>query len=276
MNTRSLILAASLLSPAAVEAAPGPSPEQAVARAMVRMRADLSYRPELPAARGPHEWSARRVLDAGTVNGCVESAKAFFTFLREACPSCRALYLDSFKAAGQGGHAVVQVTGSDGRDFLVDAASFERLPGAVAVDDAALALSVDIRKDRKGKVVQLKERGDVFLEKTGGAYAMTVYPPGEVFDGKVLSSKSVGTLAELNRALADHAAGAGVDFAWLRDYGLILPFADPEKTSFVYTDPDGGLALYVIYGRFAALPEPDDAETREPAARERRARTRAR
>ncbi|MCM2303313.1 MAG: hypothetical protein NDJ72_01310 [Elusimicrobia bacterium] len=270
-SSRGLILAAFFLTPVAVDAAP--APEKAVVRVMTRMRASLRYRPEAPAPRGAHEWDARRVLEAGTVNGCVESAKAFFALFRAECPSCRALYLDSFNAAGEGGHAVVQVTGSDGADFIVDAASFERLPGRVGLDGAALAAAVDIRPDKKGKIVQVKDRGDAFLEKADGGYRMTVYPPGEVFDGKAVSRSSFTTLAGLEGALADFSAAAPVDFAWLRDRGLILPFADAGKTAFVYSNPGGGLARYVIYGRFPALPEPDDAEKREPAARERHART---
>lgn len=265
MNPRTLLLAVLLSAPHAQAAAP--SPEAAAARAMLRMRASLRFQPGQPSARGPHEWTARRVLEAGTVNGCVESAKAFFTLFREECPSCKAAYVDSFKATGDGGHAVVQVTGSGGADFLVDAASFERLPGGVQVDEDALAAPVDIRKDKKGKIVQFKNRGDVFLEKNGGEYVMTVYPPGEIFDGKALSRKPLASLAALNQALTEYAAATPVDFAWLRDHGLILPFADARKTAFVYVDPDGGLARYVIYGRFTALPEPDDAEKREPAAR---------
>lgn len=275
MDIRSLIFAVALLSPTA-RAAPAPTPEQAVAQVMTRMRASLRYRTEVPAPRGPHEWSAERVLAAGTVNGCVESAKAFFAIFHEAYPSMKAVYLDSFNAAGAGGHAVVSVTGSDGRDFIVDAAAFERLPGRVEIDEPALASPLDIRKDRRGRIVQFPGRGDVLLEKAGGEYRMLVYPPSEVFDGKVLSRVSARTLAGLNRALADYAGAAPVDFAWLRDHGLILPFADAGKTAFVYSDPAGGLARYVIYGRFAVLPETDDAEKREPAARERYARTGAR
>jgi len=270
---RSLIVAAAILSAGAARAAPGPTPEQGVARVMTRMRASLRYRPEVPSPRGPHEWSARRILAAGTVNGCVESAKAFFALFHEAYPSFKAAYLDSFNAAGDGGHAAVQVTGSDGRDFIVDAAAFERLPGRVELDEASLAAPVDIRKDRAGRILQFPGRADVFLTKAGGAYRMLVYPLGEVFDGPVRSQKSFRTVAELNAALGDYAAAVPVDFAFLRDRGLILPFADPEKASFVYLDPAGGLARHVIYSRFASLPEADDAEAREPAARERYART---
>mgnify|MGYP001588797543 CR=1 FL=1 len=206
---RSVILAVTILSSAAVvQAAPGPTPDEAVVQVLTRMRATLRYRPDFPAPRGPHEWEAQRVLAAGTVNGCVESAKAFFTLFHEAFPSFKAVYLDSFNAAGNGGHAVVQVTGSGGRDFIVDAASFEKLPGRIEVSEEALATQVDFRKDRLGRVVQFQGRGDVFLEKVGDAYQMLVYPLGQVFDGPVLSRKSLRTLSELNQALADYAAAA--------------------------------------------------------------------
>lgn len=275
MDTRSLTLAVMLLSPlSAAQAAP--TPEQAVVRVMTRMRASLRDQTELPAPRGPHEWNARRVLAAGTVNGCVESAKAFFALLREEAPSVEAAYLDSFNAASDGGHAVVAVTGSDGREFIVDAAAFSRLPGRIEIGEAALSARVDIRPDLAGRIVQFKDKGDAFLEKTADGYRMTVYPPGEAFDGAVRSRRPFRTLAEMNAALNDYASGGAVDFAWLRDHGLILPFADSEKSSFVYLDASGGLARHIIYGRFKALPEPDDAEKREPAARERYARSVAR
>lgn len=272
MDIRGLIVAIALL-PSAAQAAP--TPERTVTQVMARMRAVLRRAPEFPGPRGPHEWTARRVLDAGTVNGCVESAKAFFALFREVCPACKAFYLDSFNAAADGGHAAVQVTGTDGRDFIVDAASFERLPEDVEIDEASLAAPVDIRRDRTGRIVQFPKRGDVFLEKRGEVYRMTVYPPGEIFDGTVRYQQSFGALAGLNAALADYAAEVPVDFDWLRDRGLILPFADEEKTAFVYPAA-GGLARHVIYGRFTTLPEPDDAEKREPAARERYARDRGR
>jgi len=274
MNSPAALLVMTLLAPAA-SAASSPTPEEAVARTLSRMRGTLRYATELPAPRGPHEWDARRVLAAGTVNGCVESAKAFFALLRDGDPAVKAAYLDSFNAVGDGGHAVVAVTGSDGREFIVDAAAFEKLPGRVAVDEAALAAPIDIRPDRKGRIIQFPGRGDVLLEKSGGAYQMTVYPPSQVFDGPVRSQKPFRTLAELNHGLADYASPTPTDFAYVRDHGLILPFADPEKTSFLYIDPAGGLALHVIYGRFTRLPEPDDAEKREPAARARYARTHA-
>ena len=57
---------------------------------------------------------------------------------------------------------------------------------------------------------------------------------------------------------------------WARaliDRGLILPFADDRRSAFFYPDPAGGLARYVVYGRFPEPPDPDDAERREPAAR---------
>jgi len=65
-SSRGLILAAFFLTPVAVDAAPPSSPEKAVVRVMRNMRAALRYRPEAPAPRGPHEWNARRVLEAGT------------------------------------------------------------------------------------------------------------------------------------------------------------------------------------------------------------------
>ncbi|MFI5345892.1 MAG: hypothetical protein ACHQ51_05915 [Elusimicrobiota bacterium] len=265
-----------LAEPAPKAALKGPTPEDAVVQVLTRMHGTLRYRPEDPAPRGPHEWEARRVLAAGTVNGCVESAKAFFALFREEFPSFKIVYLDSFNAVGPGGHAVVQVTGAEGQDFIVDAASFENLPGPSVLDDEALAAKVDIRKDRVGRVMQFQGRGDVFLEKAGGEYQMLVYPFGEVFDGPVRSHRSFRTLRELNQALAAYADASGVDFAYLRDHGLILPFADPKEESFVYINPAGGLARYVVYGRFSRLPEPDDAEKREPAARERLARAETR
>lgn len=245
-------------------------PEEAVTRVLTRMRASLRYAPDVPAKRGPHEWDPARVLAAGTVNGCVESAKAFFTLLRQEFPGLKAAYLDSFKATGPGGHAVVQVTGSDGVDFIVDAASFERLPGPFKFGEADLAAPVDVRKDRAGRVVQFAGRGDVYLTKSGGDYLMLVYPPGQVFDGPLRSQESFKTLAELEASLAAYAGP--VDVRFLRDHGLILPFADAKRDSFIYPDPAGGLARYVVYGRFSRLPAVDDAESREPAARARHAR----
>lgn len=234
---------------------------------LTEMRGSLRYAPDAPAARGPHEWDASRVLAAGTVNGCVESAKTFFTLFHRGFPGLKAAYLDSFNSTGPGGHAAVQVTGSDGIDFIVDAASFERLPGPTVVGEADLGAPLDVGKGKTGRIVQFAGRGDVFLTKSDGAYLMLVYPPGEVFDGALSSQTSFKTLAGLNAALAAYATP--VDFQFVFDHGLILPFADAKRESFVYPDPAGGLARYIVYGRFSRLPARDDAESREPAARRR-------
>ena len=245
----------------ALPAAAG-APEAAVERALARMKASLRAAPDAPSPRGPHEWNARRVLAAGTVNGCVEAAKAFLALLREEDRSVKAAYVDAFNPNGPGGHAVVEVLGSDGRYFIVDAAAFEKLPASAAVDEAALAAPVEIRKDRRGRVVQFGGRGDVYLHKAGSQYLMTVYPAGQVFDGPRESERSFSTLKELNQALAGFLSSRA-----LIDRGLILPFADDRRSAFFYPDPAGGLARYVVYGRFPEPPDPDDAERREPAAR---------
>jgi len=255
-----------------LQAQPAETPEEAVVSVLKYMRGAVRYQPGLPEPRGPHEWSGRVALANGSVNGCVESAKVFFELFRAAFPKYKAVYLDSFNAAGDGGHAVVGVTGTDGNAFIVDATAFTRLPGPASVDESSLSGPVGIRPEYTGRILQFRGSADVFTGKKDGKYLMKVYPYGEVFDGPVRSERSFGTLEELNGALAGFPAQL-TNFRYLQDNGFILPYVDPERTGFLYAGSSSPLSKHVIYGCYTILPDRDDAEKIEPAARENYAKT---
>ncbi|MBI3565578.1 MAG: hypothetical protein HY079_10315 [Elusimicrobia bacterium] len=264
-----LLLAAALALPASA-AAPARAPEDAVAAVLRRMRATLRYAPDAPAPRGPHEWTGRRALTAGTVNGCVESAKAFQTLLRAEAPGVRARLIDSFDAAAEGGHAVVEVTGSDGTPFLVDAASFDRLPGAPHVSDEELARPVDIRPEAKGRIYQFPGKADAFAEKVPGGYRLSEYPYGAAFSGTP-RRRDFADRAALERALSEYAPPDAADFRWARDHGLILSYDGPDRTGFLYAGANG-TSRHVVYSCRDEEPVTDAVTDLEPAARARYAR----
>ena len=68
--------------------------------------------------------------------------------------------------------------------------------------------------------------------------------------------------------LDEFSSVAGPDFRYLQDYGYILPFTDAAKSGFLYTGSGGALSKQVIYGCYTTLPENDEAEKKEQAARE--------
>jgi hypothetical protein len=249
-------------------ARPHSTPEEAIAAALASLRHFVRYDSGRPSPRGPHEWSGRRALAAGTVNGCVESAKAFFEIFHAAFPKYHAVYLHAFNSVAPGGHAVVEVTSSQGRALIVDAASFEQLPGPVRLDDESLSRPVDIRKEFSGQVLQAAGRADLYLRKDDGRYRLTVYPYGQVFDGNALMDQSFATREELEGAVASFMSSAPADYAQVAASGLILSYFDAAKTGFLYHNEDGGLSKHIVYGCFAEPPAPDDAEEIEPTSRE--------
>lgn len=252
----------------AVKAMPARGPRDGVGNVLRVMAESVRYDPDHPQPRGPHEWSAERSLAAGSVNGCVESAKVFFRLFTAAYPSAKALYLDSFNAdCPSGGHAVVEVADADGSVFIVDASSFERLDPGVREED--LARPVDIRPSLKGVVIQVPGKSDIFVAKRRGEYVAALYPYGQVFvEGKLEKTAVFPTLAGLNRHLAAAAERPGASFDELRRLGLILDYADAGHASFLYGNWCGaGQARHVIYGCYSSLPDKDQAEAIEPAAR---------
>lgn len=243
--------------------APASSPEEAVAGVFALMRRVIIHGGD-SAPRGPHEWSAEQSLGAGSVNGCVESAKVFFALFKTAYPSFDAAYVDSFNSSGPGGHAVVEVTGSDGRPFLVDATPFSRLPGVVEVTEAELSRPIDIRPESKGRILQFPGKADVLMEKEGAGYHAVVYDYMGAF-GPKRSEQTFDSLGELNRWLggfSGESACTAPTFSDIKRLGLILPYDDHELSSFQYVN-----AKHVIYGCYRALPAQDEAERVEPGAR---------
>jgi hypothetical protein len=253
---------------ALLRAQPAKTPEAAIVTVLKYMRGAVSYQNSQPAQRGPHQWPGRLALANGSVNGCVEAAKVFFELFRAAYPGYKAAYLDSFNSVGEGGHAVPVVKGSGGQDYIVDTAAFSRLPGHSKMDDNGLSDPVDIRPEHKGRILQFRDQGDVFVEKKDGKYHLTVYPYRRVFDVPPLDERVFDTLAGLNDALDGYSAADKLDFRYLQDNGYILPFLDAERSGFLYAGSAGALSKHVIYGCYTTLPEKDDAEKAEPAARE--------
>ncbi len=110
-----------------VKTMPAKSPGDAARNVLLFMRRYL--KPAGGAQRGAHEWSAEQVLNEGSTNGCVESAKVFFEIFKSAYPHYRPVYLDSFNSAcPKGGHAVVEITDSGGSPFIIDSAFYPSLP----------------------------------------------------------------------------------------------------------------------------------------------------
>lgn len=265
---------ASLVALALLASRPARSqtPEEAVAEVFATMRRVVVGDPGSPAARGPHEWPPERSLEAGTVNGCVESAKVFFALLRRSHPHVEAAYVDSFNSACENaGHAVVAVRGSGGEPFLVDAAAFERVPGRRPVSEAELDRSIDIRPELRGRILQFAGDSDLLVRKTDGGYRVVRYAYGRVF-GDALSSRDFRTLDELNAWLRAYPAAARaarrLSFGELERLGLILAYDGAGFSSFQYRNACGeGASRHVIYGCHKRLPKEDRAEAVEPAAR---------
>lgn len=260
----SLLLVLALCLAAVPPARAADTPEEAVASVFARMRRVIVFDGSFPAPRGPHEWSAEQALAAGSVNGCVESAKVFFALFKAAYPSFDAAYVDSFDSSGpNGGHAVVEVTGSDGRPMLVDATQFQRLPGAAEVSEAELSLPIDIKPGAKGRIKQFPGKADVIMEKVGRNYHAVVYEYMHAY-GRKLSEQTFDTLRELNRWLGgfSDAPAPAPSFAEIKRLGLILPYGDATLSSFRYVN-----AKHVIYGCYRTLPAKDAAESIEPGAR---------
>jgi len=241
---------------------PAGSPEQAAVNVFSLMNRILRGP---PTSRRPHEWTASQALQAGSSNGCVESAKVFFSLFKEAYPSFDAAYVDSFNSSGNGGHAVVEVTSLDGLPLLVDSEGFKDLPHRQTVTEEELSRPVDIRPELRGKILQFIGRADLFFEKTGTGYRAGVYPYGHVFEQKQ-SEKTFGSLEALNLWLgefSDVLGGRPLTFSDIKGMGLILAYDDPGLSSFQYRK-----AKHVIYGCYRRLPAKDEAESIEPGARD--------
>ncbi|OGR37564.1 MAG: hypothetical protein A2X29_00680 [Elusimicrobia bacterium GWA2_64_40] len=247
---------------AALRRQPAGTPEQAVINVLKYMRHSLVLDPDVPFQREPHAWTGREVIEAGTVNGCVEAAKAFFDLSRAAYPKFRLVYLDSFNSARpDGGHAVVEAAASDGRAYIVDTSAFPRMPGAFRLTDKDLSRPVPFNPKYTGKVLQFNKSVDVFATHEGGRYLLYVYPYGTVF-GPLKEKREFGTLKEMNRALGKYPA-AVVDAAYLRDKGIALQYLDTGRSAFLFAG-----ARHVVYTCYTRLPYPDNALEVEAVARE--------
>ncbi|HAH06776.1 MAG TPA: hypothetical protein DCM05_09670 [Elusimicrobia bacterium] len=259
-----------------LRAAPARGPREAVRNVLLFMKSSMKYAPDRPVQRGPHEWTARQSLAYGTSNGCVEAAKVFFELFREAYPAFPALAIGSFNSAcPDAGHAVVEVEDGDGSAFLVDASSFERMPGGLNAGWGPSRLSledvrrpVSFRPEVRGAVVQAFEDSDLFVEEKAGGYRAARYEYGQVFDGKLLEEVRFKTLDEVNAYLARFVK-AEVSFEDLERTGLVLRYDGPDKAGFLYADPcrDGAKARYVVFACDAAPASKDGSEAVEPLAR---------
>jgi hypothetical protein len=241
---------------------PAATPDDAVINTLKYMRANISYAPGVPADREPHAWTGKQVVEAGTFNGCVEAAKAFFELHRAVYPGFRLVYLDSFNSAGPaGGHAVVGAVGADGQPYIVDTTAFQGLPGPFSLTDEDLAAPVSFNSKYTGKVLQFNDRLDIFATRQGAKYLLFVYSYGGVFNGELKEKRKFSSLKALNRALGEYSAAA-VDMAFLRDNRIALAYLDSGRSAFMFNQ-----AKHVIYGCYANLPFPDPAEQIEPGAR---------
>ena len=230
---------------------PAPAPGDAVGNVLVFMNSSLRYAPEQPAARGPQEWSAQQALGYGTYNGCVEAERVFFRLFRSAYPQFKARAIGSFNAsAPAGGHALVEVEDGSGAAFLVDTSAFGRLPRSLLkstayqdLTEADLLKTISFSPEHRGVVLQYPGDSDIFAEKTKTGYRAARYDYGNVFDGKFLGEENFPALAGLNAYLAGYGR-ADVSLAALRKLGVILDYADKEKTYFIFGKDKAKLVVF--------------------------------
>jgi hypothetical protein len=193
----------------------------------LRTMADkLHFAGEGDASREPHEWTGAQVLSAGSVNGCVEAAKAFKKLYDGAGPPSPAVFVGGTRRGRPGGHAVVEVTGEDGRPFIVDTVLFESLKPQASEDEASGPRGVTLQTNGQ----------DVNIRKTSGGYVVDRYEYGRLFqDDRRLGETEV--YRSLDEALK--TAGPG-SFDQLRAAGIVKEerngtFVGPEgETEYVY------------------------------------------
>lgn len=169
-------------------------------------------RPQKGQNRDACSWDSRRVLAAGSYNGCVEVARAFQDLLRAALPGVSTRYVSSFDvdaaAAGDwrrgkdpAGHALVEVLLPGGGSTLVDPGVFL---GAGRVTDVMLQGAHGPDPNRKGIVLQPQgQRVDVHIARKDGRYEISRYPSNNVFnEHALLSRETFADLRAVNKSLS--------------------------------------------------------------------------
>lgn len=230
---------------------PAGDPWEAVGNVLVFMNGTLRYAPDQPIERGPHEWTSGQALGYGTYNGCVEAERVFFRLFRGAYPAFKARAIGSFNsAAPAGGHALVEVEGGDGSAFLVDTSAFARLPRNLlrngareALTEEDLARPVDFSPEHRGVIVQFDQDCDMFAEKTKDGYRAVRYPYSRIFDAAPLGEERFASLASLNSYLSGYGR-ADVSLYGLRKLGIVLDYADKERSSFLYGKKQDKLVIF--------------------------------
>ena len=199
---------------------PASGPAEAVGNVLVFMNSALRYAPDQPIERGPHEWTAAQALGYGTFNGCVEAERVFFRLFRTAYPGFKARAIGSFNAsAPSSGHALVEVENADGSAFLVDTASFGKLPrsllkvtGFTKLADTDLAAPIAFAPEHRGVIIQFEQDSDIFVEKTKEAIAKAKeIAPHLSIDGEFqVDSALVPEVARIKCPASDVAGRANV------------------------------------------------------------------
>ena len=163
------------------------------------MAGALHYRGDVdhPASRDPHEWRGGRVLAEGNFSGCVEAAKAFKTLYDASSPPRLSVFVGGTMKGQDGGHAVVEITGSDGSPFLVDTSMFQRV--APTVSEAGVVRA-------GGKTLQTGKE-DLHIDKKNSHYVMSRWQYRHLFqEGRRLGPDlEFKDLREVNDWLAKNA-----------------------------------------------------------------------
>ncbi|OGR44542.1 MAG: hypothetical protein A2X35_00315 [Elusimicrobia bacterium GWA2_61_42] len=251
---------------------PASGPAEAVGNVLVFMNSALRYAPDQPIERGPHEWTAAQALGYGTFNGCVEAERVFFRLFRTAYPGFKARAIGSFNAsAPSSGHALVEVENADGSAFLVDTASFGKLPrsllkvtGFTKLADTDLAAPIAFAPEHRGVIIQFEQDSDIFVEKTKEGYRAARYAYGRVFDGKPLGEELFSSLAAVNAYLAGYGR-ADLSLGALRKLGIILDYSAPDKSSFLFGKDK---ARHVVFACDSGVSEDKDSAALEAKARQ--------
>lgn len=189
-----------------------------------------------PVPRDPHEWSGSRVIAAGSFNGCVEAAKAFKSLYDASNPSDPARFVGGTLKGEDGGHAVVEVTGSDGKPFLVDTAMFPML-------SPSLDPRLTVRPE--GMTIQTGKE-DVNVKLIDGRFVLTRYQYRHLFqeDRKIGSTLHFPDPGAVNAWLRENASPAR-SFEALKRLGIVQYERNGSfsglngKTLFVYQKTAG-------------------------------------
>ncbi|MBI4371619.1 MAG: hypothetical protein HY552_04910 [Elusimicrobia bacterium] len=165
-----------------------------------------------PAPRDAHEWAGERVLAEGNFNGCVEAAKVFKVLYDASNPPRRAVYVGGTRKGQDGGHAVVEITGTDGIPFLIDTSMFGRVVRIVSEAEVARP---------EGKTLQTG-REDIHIDKKNNGYAISRWQYAHLFQAERRLGPDIefGDLRGVNAWLAKNAVALR-DFPGLKKAGII-------------------------------------------------------